>query len=130
MTGQHHFYYSRNMETTQAIDALGALAQRSRLGAYRLLVEAGPEGLPAGVIGEKLELPPATLSFHLAHLVRAGLVRSRQEGRFIYYSADFASMNALVGYLTDNCCSGGAGCSPRHCSPAPAGRRRRASAKA
>ena len=71
------------METTQAIDALAALAQASRLAVYRLLVEQGPEGLPAGAIGEKLELPPATLSFHLAHLARAGLVRSRQEGRFV-----------------------------------------------
>ena len=99
------------METTQAIDALAALAQASRLAVYRLLVEKGPEGLPAGAIGEKLELPPATLSFHLAHLARAGLVRSRQEGRFVIYSADFASMNDLVGYLTRNCC-GGTSCTP------------------
>jgi DNA-binding transcriptional ArsR family regulator len=99
------------METTQAIDALAALAQASRLAVYRLLVEQGPEGLPAGAIGEKLELPPATLSFHLAHLARAGLVRSRQEGRFVIYSADFGSMNDLVGYLTKNCC-GGKACTP------------------
>jgi len=97
------------METTQAIDALAALAQRSRLAVFRLLVQAGPEGRAAGVVGDKLELPPATLSFHLAHLVRAGLVRSRQDGRFVIYSADFDNMNALVAYLTENCCSG-AGC--------------------
>jgi ArsR family transcriptional regulator len=99
------------METMQAIDALAALAQVSRLSVYRLLVEKGPEGLPAGVIGETLQLPPATLSFHLAHLSRAGLVRPRQEGRFVFYSADFDAMNSLVGYLTDNCC-GGKSCAP------------------
>jgi len=102
------------METTQAIDALSALAQSSRLAIYRLLVARGPEGLPAGEIGGKLDLPPATLSFHLAHLARAGLVRPRQEGRFVIYSADYASMNALVGYLTENCCGG------RSCAPAKA----------
>lgn len=91
---------------TEVVQALSALAQETRLKVYRLLVEAGPEGLPAGRIGEALELPPATLSFHLAHLARAGLARSRQEGRFVIYSADFQSMNALVGYLTENCCSG------------------------
>src|SRR5690349_18716913 len=94
------------METTQAIEALSALAQETRLKVYRLLVEAGPEGLSAGRIGEELELPPATLSFHLAHLARAGLAQSRQDGRFVIYSANFESMNALVGYLTENCCGG------------------------
>jgi len=94
------------MEMTQAVDALAALAQETRLKAYRLLVEAGPEGLPAGRIGEQLDLAPATLSFHLAHLARTGLVRSRQEGRFIIYSADFRNMNQLIAYLTDNCCKG------------------------
>jgi len=93
------------MEMTQIVDALAALAQESRLKAYRLLVEAGPEGLSAGRIGDELGLPPATLSFHLAHLARTGLVRSRQDGRFVIYSADFQNMNQLVGYLTENCCS-------------------------
>ena len=92
------------METIQALDALSALAQKSRLEIYRLLVEAGPEGMPAGAIGEKLGVPAATLSFHLAHLVRAGIARSRQEGRFVFYSADFRAMRTLVGYLTENCC--------------------------
>ena len=101
------------MEMTQAIDALAALAQESRLMVYRLLVEAGPEGLAAGRIGEELELPPATLSFHLAHLARTGLVKSRQEGRFVIYSADFQNMDELVGYLTENCCGGGRSCAPR-----------------
>ena len=96
---------------TQAVDSLSALAQETRLGIYRLLVESGPEGMAAGKIGEAMELPPATLSFHLAHLARTGLVRSRQDGRFVFYSADFDSMNALVGYLTENCC-GGRACAP------------------
>ena len=111
------------METEQVLDALAALAQRSRLAVFKLLVKAGPAGLAAGAIGEKLELPPATLSFHLAHLARAGLVHHRQEGRFVIYSASFENMNALVGYLTENCCAGAA------CAPAPASRRR-AAAKA
>jgi ArsR family transcriptional regulator, arsenate/arsenite/antimonite-responsive transcriptional repressor len=100
------------MEMTQIVDALAALAQETRLKAYRLLVEAGPQGLSAGRIGDELELPPATLSFHLAHLFRTGLVRSRQEGRFVIYSADFQNMNQLVGYLTENCCGGGRSCTP------------------
>jgi DNA-binding transcriptional ArsR family regulator len=104
------------VETSQIIDALSALAQATRLAVYRLLVESGPEGLPAGAIGEKLDLPPATLSFHLAHLARAGLLRSRQDGRFIIYSADFENMNRLVGYLTENCC-GGASCAPGQRQP-------------
>jgi ArsR family transcriptional regulator, arsenate/arsenite/antimonite-responsive transcriptional repressor len=99
------------MEMNQAVEALSALAQETRLKVYRLLVEAGREGLPAGSISEELDLPPATLSFHLAHLTRAGLARGRQEGRFVIYSADFDNMNALVGYLTENCC-GGRSCAP------------------
>jgi DNA-binding transcriptional ArsR family regulator len=94
------------MEISHVVDALAALAQPSRMEIYRLLVQAGPEGLPAGAIGESLQLPPATLSFHLAHLTRAGLARNRQQGRFVIYSADYASMDALVGYLTENCCGG------------------------
>jgi DNA-binding transcriptional ArsR family regulator len=100
------------VEISQIVDALAALAHNSRLKVFRLLVEAGPDGLAAGAIGEKLDLPPATLSFHLAHLSRTGLARSRQEGRFVIYSADFDSMNELVGYLTENCCGG------RSCMPA------------
>lgn len=100
------------MEMVQAIEALSALAQETRLKVYRLLVEAGPAGLAAGRIGEELELPPATLSFHLAHLARAGLAKSRQDGRFVIYSADFQNMNALVAYLSENCC-GRSACAPR-----------------
>lgn len=107
------------METTQAIQALSALAQESRLAVFRLLVQAGPGGMAAGAIGDKLDLPPATLSFHLAGLSRAGLAHSRQDGRFILYSANFENMNALVGFLTENCCSG-ASCAPAACQPATA----------
>ena len=94
------------METKQALQSLSALAQESRLSIFRLLVQAGPAGMAAGAIGEALGLPPATLSFHLAGLTRAGLARSRQDGRFVIYSADYAAMNALVGFLTENCCQG------------------------
>lgn len=111
------------MEATAVIGALGALAQETRLKAFRLLVEAGPQGLPAGKIGEALDLPPATLSFHLAQLARAGLVRSRQEGRFVIYSADFQSMNQLVGFLTENCCGGQSCKGDPHEAPARARRR-------
>jgi DNA-binding transcriptional ArsR family regulator len=104
------------METTAAVSSLSALAQGSRLSIFRLLVQAGAGGLAAGSIGEKLDLPPATLSFHLAGLTRAGLAKSRQEGRYVIYTADFDAMNALVGYLTENCC-GGASCAPAACAP-------------
>ncbi len=99
------------METNKAVQALSALAQDTRLAIFRLLVQAGPEGMAAGQIGEKLDLPPATLSFHLAGLARAGLARSRHEGRFVIYSADFLAINALVGFLSENCCGG------RECLP-------------
>jgi DNA-binding transcriptional ArsR family regulator len=99
------------METIRAVHALGALAHDKRLAIFRLLVQAGPGGLSAGVIGEKLELPPATLSFHLAHLARSGLASSRQDGRFVIYSVDFRNMNGLVEFLTENCC-GGKSCAP------------------
>lgn len=106
------------METKQAIQALSALAQESRLSIFRLLIQAGPSGMPAGAIGEALDLPPATLSFHLAGLTRAGLAQSRQDGRFVIYNADFAAMNALVGFLTENCCQGA------KCEASPRTRRR------
>ena len=104
------------MEMIQAVQSLSALAQASRLSIFRLLVRAGPGGMAAGSIGEKLDLPPATLSFHLASLTRAGLARSRQDGRFVIYSADFESMSALVDFLTENCC-GGQSCAPASCQP-------------
>jgi len=100
------------METSQAIAALGALAQETRLAIFRLLVERGPEGLAAGAIAERLRIPAATLSFHLAQLGHAGLVAPRRESRSLIYSANFANMNALVAYLTENCCGGAAVCGP------------------
>ena len=106
------------MESKRAVDALGALAHDKRLAIFRLLVQAGPAGVSAGVIGEKLGMPPATLSFHLAHLARSGLASSRQDGRFVIYSADFENMSGLVEFLTDNCCGGKA------CAPALRTRRR------
>ena len=94
------------METTTAVAALGALAQETRLSIFRLLVEAGPEGVPAGRLGETLAVPAATLSFHLKELAHAGLVSARHDGRFIYYSVDFDQMAALMSFLTHNCCKG------------------------
>lgn len=94
------------MENLDVIAALGALAQETRLDAFRLLVQAGPDGLPAGQIGERLGLPSATLSFHLTQLRQAGLVTFRREGRSLIYAAAFATMNDLIGFLTANCCQG------------------------
>lgn len=94
------------MDINAAADSLAALGHETRLAIYRLLVQAGNDGINAGVISTRLALAPATLSFHLAHLTRTGLVVSRPEGRFIYYSADYARMNTLLGFLTANCCAG------------------------
>lgn len=99
------------MQTKPALAALSALAQESRLNIFRLLVQTGPEGLAASRIAEKLELAPSSLSFHLKELSHAGLIESRQEGRFIIYSASFDTMNDLLGFLTENCC-GGESCAP------------------
>ena len=94
------------MEQTDAVAALSALAQDNRLDVYRLLVQAGPDGLSAGAIAEKLDLAPNTLTFHFDRLRAAGLVTVRRDGRSMIYSARFDTMNALIGYLTDNCCGG------------------------
>jgi ArsR family transcriptional regulator, arsenate/arsenite/antimonite-responsive transcriptional repressor len=94
------------MKITVAVTALAALAQETRLSIFRLLVEAGPEGIAAGRIAETLEVPGATLSFHLKELARAGLVSSRQEKQFIYYAVDFGRMAELMTFLTENCCKG------------------------
>jgi ArsR family transcriptional regulator len=101
------------VDTKQAIAALAALAQETRLTIFRMLVEAGPSGLPAGTIAERLGLPASSLSFHLAHLTRAGLLAQKRHSRSLIYSADFAVTDALVGYLTENCCGrGAAACLP------------------
>lgn len=101
------------MKTQAALAALGALAQESRLAIFRYLVELGPDGSPVGQIAEALKLPAATLSFHLKELTHAALLVGRQDGRFIWYAANFDTMNALVGYLTENCCGG----QPQLCGP-------------
>ncbi|MBI3222641.1 MAG: winged helix-turn-helix transcriptional regulator [Nitrosomonadales bacterium] len=96
------------MKPVQVVKALSALAQPTRLAIYRLLVEGGPEGVAAGQVAEKLKVAPATLSFHFKTLSHAGLVESRQDGRFVFYAANFAVMNGMVDYLTENCCGGNA----------------------
>jgi ArsR family transcriptional regulator, arsenate/arsenite/antimonite-responsive transcriptional repressor len=108
------------METEQAIQALGALAHAHRLAIYRLLVERGPDGLAAGAIAEGVGLAPSSLTFHLQNLQRSGLLVQRRESRSLIYSVDFGAMNALVGYLTDNCCVSSS-CSTQ-CKPAQAPR--------
>jgi DNA-binding transcriptional ArsR family regulator len=105
------------MRTPEVIDALGALAHEYRLAIYRLLVERGPVGLPAGVIGERVGLVPSSLTFHLQALQRAGLIRQTRASRQLIYRADFAVMNDLVGYLTDNCCAASGGNCEAACAP-------------
>ena len=101
------------MKTAAVIEALGGLAHGHRLAIYRLLVQRGPDGLPAGVIGQRVGLLPSSLTFHLQNLQRAGLITQRRESRQLIYSADFAVMNGLVGYLTENCCgNSGSQCCP------------------
>ncbi|MGH8496054.1 MAG: ArsR/SmtB family transcription factor [Gammaproteobacteria bacterium] len=100
------------MERKDAIEILAGLSQETRLDIYRLLVQRGPEGLPAGRIAERLDLPAATLSFHLAHLERCGLLDARRAGRSIIYSANFATMDALMAFLSENCCRESACCAP------------------
>ena len=101
----------QTMETKDILAALSALAQESRLRAFRLLVQTGPQGLAASKIAEHLGIAPSSLSFHLKELSHAGLVLARQDGRFVIYSANFDTMNGLLAFLTDNCC-GGATCAP------------------
>lgn len=96
------------MKIGSAVEALAALAQESRLSIFRLLVQAGKEGVAAGGLGEALGIPPATLSFHLKTLAHAGLIKSRTEGRFVIYSANFTGMDKLIAYLTEHCCAGDA----------------------
>jgi DNA-binding transcriptional ArsR family regulator len=100
------------MKSKEVSRALGALGHEHRLAIYRILVQAGPEGMAAGDIASAMKMAPSSLSFHLAHLNRAGLIEQRRESRSLIYSADFARMNMLVGFLTENCC-GGRPCAPR-----------------
>jgi DNA-binding transcriptional ArsR family regulator len=102
------------METKKAIAAFAALAQETRLRIFRLLVRRGPEGLPAGKIAERLAIPANTLSFHLSHLARAGLIESRRAGRIVFYAMSERGIRGLTGYLIKDCCRD----SPRLCSPA------------
>jgi ArsR family transcriptional regulator, arsenate/arsenite/antimonite-responsive transcriptional repressor len=103
------------MEMKTAVQTLGAIAQETRLSILRLLIEAGPTGLAAGEIASSVGVSPTNLSFHLKELAHAGLARSRQEGRYVFYSADYARMNALVAFLTENCCARDGACRP--CPP-------------
>jgi ArsR family transcriptional regulator, arsenate/arsenite/antimonite-responsive transcriptional repressor len=118
-------------DASAAVAALAALAQHTRLAIFRLLVEHARDGLTPGALAARLDLAPATLSFHLKELVNAGLVEDRREGRFIWYRPDVATMNGLIGYLTENCCraSGGGACAtdraPDACAPSPSTRRAR-----
>ncbi len=119
------------MKKPQALTALAALSQANRLDAYRLLVQAGPDGLAAGEIASNLGVSPNTLTFHLDRLREAGLVNVRRDGRSMIYAAQYATMNALVGYLTENCCGDTSACAPvavckpaeRHAIAAAGGRR-------
>ena len=116
------------MNSTQAVQALGALAHETRLAIFRMLVERGPDGLSAGIIAERLGLPPSSLTFHVQHLHRAGLITQRRLSRQLIYAADFARMNGLVDFLTKNCCGQGrAACLPSRTAPAAAKSRRSAS---
>jgi DNA-binding transcriptional ArsR family regulator len=105
------------MEAKEAVDALGALAQDHRLAVFRLLVQAGADGLAAGAIADALRLPNSSLSFHLAHLTRAGLIQQQRHSRSIIYTADYAAMNGLIGYLMENCCNGAACDADAACAP-------------
>ncbi len=117
------------MKTPAVIEALAALAHEYRLAIYRLLVEQGPAGLPAGAIGARLGLQPSSLTFHLQALQRAGLITQERSSRQLIYSADYAVMNGLVGYLTDNCCSApGSECCPPTAVRSPKSTRRRKAA--
>jgi ArsR family transcriptional regulator, arsenate/arsenite/antimonite-responsive transcriptional repressor len=114
------------MEKENVIAALAALAQDNRLDVFRLLVQAGPEGMPAGQVATALGQPPNTLSFHFDRLRNAGLVSVRREGRSLIYAARFETMNALLGYLTENCCQGAPElCAPPACTPRPARKRKK-----
>lgn len=112
------------MKIATAAERLAALGNETRLAVFRLLMQAGSEGISAGVICEKLKILAPTLSFHLGHLSRVGLIRGRKQSRFIFYAADYAAMDDLLSYLTDNCCQG-AQCLPKTAACTTAKKRRR-----
>ena len=113
LTKRQHFHIIGNMENTDAVTALAALAQESRLAVFRLLLRNAPEGLTPGLISEQLDLPAPTLSFHLKTLAQAGLVTAVQEGRYVRYRAEMPGIDALIAFLTEDCCGG----NPEHCTP-------------
>src|SRR5205085_12560225 len=106
------------MDQNRAVASLGALAQDTRLGLFRLLVTAGPAGLSAGTIAERLGVAPSSLSFHLQQLLHAGMVTQRRLSRQLIYAAEYGAMNQLLAYLTENCCGRGTSCAPAACNPA------------
>ena len=108
------------MNSKRAVEALAALAHTHRLSVYRMLVEAGPEGLNAGTIAARLKVPSSSLTFHVQSLHRAGLVSAERRSREVIYVADFDAMNGLVGYLTENCCGGNPSACGTQCVPKPA----------
>lgn len=113
------------MEKSDAVAALSALAQDNRLDVFRLLVQAGPEGMPAGGVAEELDLAPNTLTFHFDRLRLAGLVTVRRDGRSMIYAARYEVMNGLLAYLTENCCRGAEECAPAACVPSKPVRKRK-----
>ena len=117
------------MRTPAVIEALAALAHEHRLAIYRLLVQRGPDGLPAGTIGERVGLVPSSLTFHLQNLQRGGLITQRRESRQLFYSADFAVMNGLVGYLTENCCGNSDAACSTNCTRSQAAKPAKRAAK-
>jgi ArsR family transcriptional regulator len=120
-----YFHEYGNMKVNDIVKALGALAQESRLAVFRLLVKRGPEGYTPSELADKLGVPAPTLSFHLKELQHAHLVIFRREGRFLYYSADFDTMNGVVGFLTENCCSLSGEACDTQCKPATTAKSRK-----
>ena len=126
MTTFSRFHKIENMKPENVIVALGALAQESRLEAFRLLVKRGPEGYTPGDLAQRLGIPAPTLSFHLKELQRAQLIAARREGRFLHYSANFETMQAVIDFLTDKCCTLASTQCSADCAPVAGAKRRRA----
>jgi ArsR family transcriptional regulator len=126
MTTVSQFHKIENMKSENVIVALGALAQESRLDAFRLLVRRGPEGYTPGDLAQRLGIPAPTLSFHLKELQRAQLIAARREGRFLHYSANFEAMQSVIAFLTDKCCSLASAQCDADCAPGARAKRRRA----